>query len=189
VLTVEVLGLDVPDAGAVFLVALGVHVLAGATCVVAGAVAAFASKRRGWHPRAGVVYLYGIGVVFATASVMSVIRWEHNWHLFLIATVAFGSALIGWQVRHRRPARWLLWHGLAMAGSYVALLTGFYVDNGSQLPGWDRLPTAAYWLLPAVVGVPLTWWALHRNGAFRWRRRVGPRSGAQPCRSGRAAGS
>ena len=28
-----------------------------------------------------------------------------------------------------------------MAASYVALLTGFYVDNGPQLPLWDRLPT------------------------------------------------
>ena len=48
-------------------------------------------------------------------------------------------------------------------GSYVALFTGFYVDNGAQLPLWDRLPPLAYWLLPAVVGAPITWRALVRN--------------------------
>jgi hypothetical protein len=69
-----------------------------------------------------------------------------------------------------------------MAGSYVALLTGFYVDNGPRLPLWDRLPHLAYWLLPAAVGIPLTWRALRRNGFSRplpWRRpRAGRRAGA-----------
>jgi hypothetical protein len=51
----------------------------------------------------------------------------------------------------------MAWHGCAMAGSYVALFTGFYVDNGPQLPVWDRLPHLLYWLLPAAVGAPLTW--------------------------------
>ena len=50
-----------------------------------------------------------------------------------------------------------------MAGSYIALFTGFYVDNGPQLPLWDRLPHLAYWLIPAAVGIPLTWRALIHN--------------------------
>jgi hypothetical protein len=50
-----------------------------------------------------------------------------------------------------------------MAGSYVALLTGFYVDNGPNLPLWDRLPTWSFWLIPTAVGAPLTVWALYRN--------------------------
>jgi hypothetical protein len=29
------------------------------------------------------------------------------------------------------------------------LLTGFHVDNGRQLPLWDRLPHWTYWVLPA----------------------------------------
>jgi hypothetical protein len=48
-----------------------------------------------------------------------------------------------------------------MGASYIALLTAFYVDNGPHLPFWNRLPTLAFWLLPAAVGVPLTavaWW-------------------------------
>jgi hypothetical protein len=49
-----------------------------------------------------------------------------------------------------------------MGGSYIALLTGFYVDNGPFLPLWSRLPHLTYWLLPSLVGVPLIWVALRR---------------------------
>jgi hypothetical protein len=49
-----------------------------------------------------------------------------------------------------------------MGGSYIALLTGFYVDNGPFLPLWDRLPHLTYWLLPSLIGIPLIWLALRR---------------------------
>jgi hypothetical protein len=49
-----------------------------------------------------------------------------------------------------------------MGGSYIALLTGFYVDNGPFLPLWNQLPHLTYWLLPSIIGVPLIWLALHR---------------------------
>ena len=160
----------------VFTVALAVHIAAGATSVVAGLLAATAGKRPGRHPRAGTVYLYGIATVFVTATVMAALRWHHDWHLFVIATVAFGLAALGLWARRRRPRRWMAWHGSAMAGSYIALFTGFYVDNGPQLPLWDRLPPVLYWLLPAAVGVPLTWLALVRNRAVGAAARV-PRSG------------
>jgi hypothetical protein len=49
-----------------------------------------------------------------------------------------------------------------MGGSYIALLTGFYVDNGAFLPLWNQLPHITYWLLRSGVGVPLIWLALRR---------------------------
>jgi hypothetical protein len=97
---------------------------------------------------------------------MAILRGRHDWHLFLIATVAFGLAALGRWAHRRRPRRWMAWHGSAMAGSYIALFTGFYVDNGPQLPLWDRLPHLAYWLIPAAIGIPLTWRALIRNAAI-----------------------
>src|SRR4051794_36364373 len=109
------------------------------TCVAAGAMAATARKRPGRHPLAGRVYLWGIAVVFATATVMAVIRWREDWQLFLIATVAAGAALLGWRARRWNGPRWPRWHAIGMGGSYIALLTGFYVDNGPQLPLWSRL--------------------------------------------------
>lgn len=176
---IEIDGLVIPDAGGVFFAALAFHVLAGVVCVVSGAVAASARKRPGRHPRAGTVYLCGLLVLVITAGVLAVVRWPQDVHLLLIAclTAAFGGA--GWWARRRQPAGWMHWHGMSMAASYVALLTGFYVDNGPQLPLWDRLPTVAYWVLPAFVGVPLTWWALIRNGAVSRRPGI-RRSGVPP---------
>ena len=169
-LALDVAGLHIPDAGPVFLATLAIHVVAGMTAVVAGVLATTARKLPGRHPRAGVVYLFALGGVFVTATVMAGLRWRHDWHLFVIASVAFGLAAFGWWMRRHRPPRWMAWHGSAMAGSYVALFTGFYVDNGPQLPVWDRLPHLAYWLIPAAVGVPLTWRALVRNAAVGSRR-------------------
>ncbi|WP_203905726.1 hypothetical protein [Virgisporangium aliadipatigenens] len=174
--TLDIGGIQVPNAGPIFLTALAVHVVAGTVAVVAGALATTARKRAGRHPRAGTVYLYAIGAIFATATVMAVLRWRHDWHLFLIATVAFTLALAGRWVRRHRTRRWLARHGCAMAGSYIALLTGFYVDNGPQLPVWDRLPPLLYWLLPAAIGIPLTWRALVRNGALSPQRNRRPGS-------------
>jgi hypothetical protein len=164
-LTITIFGLEIPDAGPVFLTALAFHVLAGVTCVITGALAATARKRPGRHPKAGRFYLWGIAVVFTTATVMAVIRWREDWHLFAIAVAAAGLAWWGWRSRMRRKAGWVRRHAIGMGGSYVALLTGFYVDNGQQLPLWDRLPHWMYWILPTAVGVPLIWWALRRFGA------------------------
>jgi hypothetical protein len=171
VISINILGLEVPDSRPVFLTALAVHVTAGAVSVVAGAWAAFSRKRPGRHPRAGTVYLVGLATIFATATIMAALRWRHSWHLFAIACVAAGLGLLGLLARKRRWHRWMTWHGSAMGMSYVALLTGFYVDNGAQLPVWNRLPHIAYWFLPSVVGVPVIILALARNGALPRRRR------------------
>jgi hypothetical protein len=180
-LTAEILGLTIPDAGPVFFAALGVHVLAGTTCVLAGALAATARKRRGRHPHAGRIYLYGLGVVFVTAAVMAAVRWRQDAHLFAIATVAFGLGLFGRRARRRHRPGWPRRHAIGMGGSYIALFTGFYVDNGPQLPLWERLPHWSYWVLPAAVGVPLIRRALRRfDAGVNARPRAAGRPGGRP---------
>jgi hypothetical protein len=178
-LAARVFGVDIPDAGSLFLVVLAVHVLAGMTSVVAGVLAATARKRQGRHPKAGRIYLWGLGVVFATAAVMSAIRWPEDAHLFAIATVALGLGLFGWRARRMHCPGWPVRHAYGMGGSFIALFTGFYVDNGPRLPLWDRLPHWSYWVIPAAVGIPMIWWALRRF-------RVGV--SARPRASGRVGG-
>jgi hypothetical protein len=180
VLAISILGIEVPDERPAFLAALAVHVAAGLTAVIGGALAATARKRAGRHPVAGTVYLWALAVVFGTATVLAGLRWRADRYLFVIACVAFGLGAAGWLARRRRWHRWLTWHGIGMAGSYMALLTGFYVDNGPQLPLWNRLPHWSLWLIPSAVGIPLTWRALIRNGALptsarRATRRTGGR--------------
>jgi hypothetical protein len=99
---------------------------------------------------------------------MASIRWHEDAHLFAIAVLTFGLALYGFRARRHRSPGWPPHHalgmgmGMGMGGSYVALVSGFYIDNGPNLPLWNRLPHITYWLLPGIVGVPLIWRALHR---------------------------
>jgi hypothetical protein len=161
-LTGDNFGLPIPDAGPVFATALTVHILSGLTAVIAGALAATAKKRPGRHPHAGRVYLWALGGIFTTATVMAVIRWRQDAHLFAIAVIAFSLGLYGYRARRRRRPGWPTRHAIGMGGSYIALLTGFYVDNGPFLPLWERLPHITYWLSPSLVGIPLIWLALQR---------------------------
>lgn len=165
----DVLGIHVPSSAPVFVVFLTVHVTMALIAVVSGAWAALTRRKaRGRHTHLGDVYFSAICMVFVTASGMAVMRWGEDYHLFLIGTVAFGAALTGLVARRRR------WpgdaaHVIGMGGSYIAMLTAFYVDNGRQLPFWDRLPTTAYWLLPSLVGIPLIYRVLHRADGDRRR--------------------
>jgi lysylphosphatidylglycerol synthetase-like protein (DUF2156 family) len=146
--------------GPVFLGFLVLHIPAGLTAVIAGPLAATAPKRHGRHTCSGTVYYWAIAVVFATATAMAAIR-PADWYLALLGALTFALAAAGRDYR-RRPGRrpWRRWPGhtphiLAMGSSYVVLLTAFYVDNGKKIPLLDQLPTAAYWVLPALIATPL----------------------------------
>src|SRR5215831_16808044 len=150
----RILGDQVGSTAPVFLAFLSVHVLAGLTAVVTGAIAALARKGSPRHIRAGRWYYRAITVVFVTATALAAMRWRQDYYLFVIGTVAFIAATIGYQHRRRhRPGD--TGHIAGMGVAYVAMLTAFYVDNGPHLPLWDRLPTLALWLLPSAIGAPI----------------------------------
>ena len=150
----RILGDQVGSTAPVFLAFLAVHVLAGLTAVITGAIAAVARKGSPRHIRAGRWYYRAITVLFATATVLAAMRWRQDYYLFLIGAVAFTAATIGYQHRRRhRPGD--TGHIVGMGAGYVAMLTAFYVDNGPHLPLWDHLPTWAFWLLPSAIGAPI----------------------------------
>jgi hypothetical protein len=182
----QVFGLPVPDEGALFDVALACHIAAGLTCVVTGALAATAPKRPGRHATAGRIFFWSLAVVFASSTTMALLRLAQDWHLLVIGTVAFGAGSLGYLARRRRRPGWLRIHIPAMGAAYVALFTGFYVDNGPHLPLWDRLPHLTYWTLPSLVGVPLILRALARRRLLPVRSRLPGRSssGVPPGRPG-----
>lgn len=162
--TMNVLGLEIPRAGLLFYAVLGVHVPTGLTAVVAGAGAALSRKGGRRHIGFGRLYFWSLCVLFTTAMILAWMRLREDFHLAIIGTVAFAAACAG----HLLPSRHRPGHGphiVGMSGSYILMLVAFYVDNGAQLPVWNRLPHAAYWLLPMVVGTPLTWraWARARS--------------------------
>ena len=138
----------------VFLAFLAVHVLAGLTAVVTGAIAALVRKGSPRHIRAGRWYYRAITVVFATATILAALRWRQDYYLFIIGAVAFTAATVGYLHRRRhRPGD--TGHIVGMGTAYVAMLTAFYVDNGPHLPLWNHLPVLAFWLLPSAIGAPV----------------------------------
>ena len=150
----RILGDQVGSTAPVFLAFLALHVLAGLTAVIAGAVAALVRKGSPRHIRVGRWFYRAITVVFATAIALAAMRWRQDYDLFLIGAVAFTAATIGYEHRRRhRPGD--TGHIAGMGIGYTAMLTAFYVDNGPHLPLWDRLPVLAFWLLPAAIATPL----------------------------------
>jgi len=164
----HILGTEVGSTAPVFLIFLAIHVFAGLTAVITGAIAALARKGSARHIRAGRWFYRAITVVFATATALAAMRWRQDYRLFLIGAVAFAAATVGYlHRRRRRPGD--TGHIAGMGGGYIAMLTAFYVDNGPHLPLWDRLPPLAFWLLPSAIGVPITARAVLRARRVRQR--------------------
>ena len=157
----RILGDQVGSTTPAFLAFLALHVIAGLTAVLTGAIAALARKGSPRHIRAGRWFYRAITVLFATATVLSAMRWRQDYYLFIIGAVAFTAATIGYQHRRRhRPGD--TGHIAGMGIGYTAMLTAFYVDNGPHLPLWDRLPVLAFWLLPSAIATPLIARAVRR---------------------------
>lgn len=157
----RILGTEVGSTVPAFLAFLAVHVLAGVTAVASGAIAAIARKGSPRHVRAGRLCYKAITVVFITATVLAAMRWRQDYHLFILGTIAFTAATIGYRYRRRhRPGD--TGHIAGMGTAYTVMLTAFYVDNGPHLPLWDHLPALAFWLLPFVIGAAVTARAIMR---------------------------
>ena len=157
----RILGDQVGSTAPVFLAFLAIHVIAGLTAVITGAVAALSVKGSPRHIRAGRLFYRAISVVFATATALAIMRWRQDYYLLIIGAVAFGSATVGYlHRRRRRPGD--TGHITGMGVAYAAMLTAFYVDNGPHLPLWDHLPTPAFWLLPSAIAAPLIFRAVKR---------------------------
>jgi hypothetical protein len=134
----RVLGTDVGSTAPVFLAFLAIHVVAGLTAVLTGAVAALARKGSLRHIRAGRWFYRAITVVFATATILAAMRWRQDYHLFIIGAVAFTAATIGYQHRRR--------HRPGDAGHIIGMGTGVRRDAHRVL--------RRQWPSPAAVGPP-----------------------------------
>jgi len=154
-----------------FFLPLIVHVWAGLATVIIGIVAFRAPKRWGRHPRWGVRYLWAYTLVFLTATLLSGERWSADAYLFFIALVGYGLALGGYGARRFRQKPWMMrvlgknWvivHIVGTIGSYIVLLTGFYVDNAHLIPLLNQLPSLTFWVLPTVIGIPFVVLSLSR---------------------------
>lgn len=153
--SITVAGIEIPSSDPVFLAIVAVHVLFGLASSITGIFAMLSQKRSGRHPLFGTIYYWSLMGVFVTASALAAVRWADDYHLFILGALAFAAAYLGRMARRKRWNNWVRLHISGMGTSYILLLTAFYVDNGKNLPIWRDLPPLAYWLVPAVVGIPL----------------------------------
>jgi hypothetical protein len=152
--TTEIAGLIIHSDDPLFLSIVALHVAAGLVAVMAGLVAMFSRKRRGWHSQSGSVYFWAIGFVFVSATVLALLRGPQDLHLVLLGAAALAAAWIGRSARRGRWRNSLRVHLAGMGLSYILMLTAFYVETGDQLPLWRELPPILFWILPAAVGLP-----------------------------------
>lgn len=171
--TTIVAAIQIPSTSPLFLTIVGFHILLGLICVVTGFAAMMSPKGRGRHSRFGTLYYWCLSALFASATALSVMRWAENYHLFILGALSFATALLGRAaIRQPPPGRRLGLHVTGMGLSYILMLTAFYVDNGKNLPLWKALPSIAYWLLPAAVGIPIVVRVLLRHPLLRQPRSV-----------------
>jgi hypothetical protein len=158
-----VAGIEIPSSDPAFLAVVALHVLFGLAGAITGVTAMLSPKSSGRHPWFGTIYYWSLTGVFVTAGALAAVRWAEDYHLIILGTLAFAAAHLGRMARRRRWRNWVRLHITGMGTSYILLLTAFYVDNGKSLPLWRDLPPVAYWLTPAVVGIPVIVRALLRH--------------------------
>jgi hypothetical protein len=171
----KILGFDLPSNSPLFLSVLSFHILLGVACAVLGIAAMLIQKRAGKHPQFGTAYFWCLALLFASATVLAVMRWSEDYPLFILGALSFTAASVGRMARRQLWRRWIDFHVTGMGLSYVLMLTAFYLDNGKNLPIWRDLPHIAYWILPGAVGIPLI-----VNALTRWHRRLGETVPWQP---------
>jgi len=93
----------------------------------------------------------GLAAACASASALAGLRWQQTCPVFFLGAAAF--ALATTSRPRRRPGRVV--HVLGTGGSYLVLLTAFFIDNGPNLPLWRHLPALVFWLGPVLIGLPL----------------------------------
>lgn len=153
--SISIVGIPIPSASPIFLAVVAIHVFVGITAVIAGIVAMLSVKGPGRHPSFGLWYYRSLVLTFVTMTVLSAMRWAHDYHLFILGALALTAVVVGRRTAPSRSGGRIRIHVIAMGLSYVLLLTAFYVDNGPNLPVWRRLPHIAYWVLPILLGAPL----------------------------------
>jgi hypothetical protein len=106
----NIAGIEIPSTDPVFLIVVGVHILLGLGCTVAGIVAMLSQKSAGRHPRFGTIYFWCLVGVFVTMTGLAAVRWAEDYHLFILGLLSLAAAYLGREARRQRWGRWAQLH-------------------------------------------------------------------------------
>jgi uncharacterized membrane protein len=148
-------GIPIPSTDKTFLMFVVVHIVISLVALTGGIVAMLANKTSVRHKRWGNIYFWSISLSFPIIIILSVMRWPHNIHLLSIGVLTFCATFVGRRLAKSGRMGWPRLHTVCMGMSYVLLLTGFYVDNGKNLPFWRMFPEWSFYLLPSFFGIPI----------------------------------
>lgn len=151
--TTNIFGIPVPSTDSVFLTFIVIHILISLICVMSGLLAMLTEKGGKKHSIFGQAYFWSMVASFVTVIILSIMRWPHNIHLLSIGFLALTSTYLGRRLAKNQGKNWTRLHTILMGSSYIFLLTGFYVDNGKNLPFWRLFPQWFFWVFPAAVGL------------------------------------
>ncbi|MDF9761712.1 uncharacterized protein YacL [Peribacillus simplex] len=116
-----------------------------------------AKKRRGIHTKWGELYHASYVVIFITAIILSILRWEEIAYLFYVALLSYSFAIYGYLARKQHWKNWIIHHIRGMLGSYIGAVTALLVNVGSSIPLINNLPMLWFWFLPTIIGIPLSY--------------------------------
>lgn len=161
--TTDLFGVPVPSDNKFFLTFIVIHIVFGLTCVISGLIAMLSKKTKGRHSKAGKTYYWGMTCLFITVVITSIMRWPHNIHLLIVGTFAYRLTYLGQHLTKTQQQNWTRLHTICMGGSYILLITGFYVDNGKNLPFWNQFSELFFWLFPSSIGIPIIIYTFFRH--------------------------
>jgi hypothetical protein len=168
----DLLGIPLPSDEPFFVFMIIVHIALSLVAVISGIVAMFKEKNALGHATFGRIYYWSICLAFATVIILSIVRWPHNIHLLSIGIATITLVLIGRNLAKTKKKNWARLHTISMGGSYILLLTGFYVDNGKNLPFWSQFPQWFFWVFPSLVGIPIILRVLRKHPLTQMRSEI-----------------
>lgn len=161
--TPDLFGLPLPSDDRGFVTVIAIHIILSLGAVVFGLLAMLKDKNSPAHSRFGKLYYWSITSAFVTVIGLAVMRWPHNNHLLLIGATTTILVYAGRRLAQNKRPKWTRLHTIFMGGSYVLLLTGFYVDNGQNLPFWNQFPQWFFWIFPAAIGIPMILYVVRKH--------------------------
>jgi uncharacterized membrane protein len=153
--TTDLFGIPIPSRDPVFLAFVVVHIAISFAAVISGLLAMLSEKTSSTHRINGRVYFWSISTSSVTVAILSLMKWPDNIHLLIIGLLTLSLTVVGRQLSKIKSVRWTRLHTICMGLSYVLLLTGFYVDNGKNLPFWRMFPLWFFYVFPSGVGIPI----------------------------------